>query len=184
MIIKKIIIENYLCYAGAKEFELAPGLNIVLGENGEGKTKLFEAIEWLLNGDNKNLELLVSAKTLCETAEGDSFRVRVAMHVDQYNETKIITRSFIVTKQKNEEFTTSNFMLEGIEENKSGERSPVNGKTLMDRIFPPEIRRYSLFKGEAELNIFNNDEALSILINSFSSAKHYEKYTLVQRSRN
>ncbi len=177
MIIKKIIIENYLCYAGTKEFELSPGLNIVLGENGEGKTKLFEAIEWLLNGDNKNLELLVSAKTLSETAEGDSFRVRVAMHVDQYNETKIITRSFVITKQNNDDFTTSNFMLEGVEENKAGERSPVDGKALMDRIFPPEIRRYSLFKGEAELNIFNNDEALSILINSFSSAKHYEKYT-------
>ena len=177
MIIKKIIIENYLCYAGTKEFELSPGLNIVLGENGEGKTKLFEAIEWLLNGDNKNLELLVSAKTLSETAEGDSFRVRVAMHVDQYNETKIITRSFVITKQENDDFTTSNFMLEGIEENKAGERSPVDGKALMDRIFPPEIRRYSLFKGEAELNIFNNDDALSILINSFSSAKHYEKYT-------
>lgn len=176
MIIKKIIIENYLCYVGYKEFELSPGLNIVLGENGEGKTKLFEAIEWLLNGDNKNLELLVSAKTLSETAEGDFFRVRVAMHVEQYNETNIITRSFVVTKQKNDSFTPSNFMLEGVEENKAGERSPVDGKVLMDRVFPPEIRRYSLFKGEADLNIFNNDEALSILINSFSSAKHYEKY--------
>jgi DNA sulfur modification protein DndD len=177
MIIKKIIIENYLCYVGTKEFELSPGLNIVLGENGEGKTKLFEAIEWLLNGDNKNLELLVSAKTLSETAEGDTFRVRVAMHVHQYNETKIITRSFIAKKLKGDECAISNFVLEGVEENKAGERSPVDGKTLLDRIFPPEIRKYSLFKGEAELDIFNNTDALSILINSFSSAKHFEKYT-------
>ena len=62
MIIKKITIENYLCYYGVKEFELSDGLNIILGENGEGKTKLFEAIDWLLNGDDSNLELLVSAK--------------------------------------------------------------------------------------------------------------------------
>jgi DNA sulfur modification protein DndD len=177
MIIKKIVIENYLCYVGIKEFELSEGLNIVLGENGEGKTKLFEAIEWLLNGDNKNLELLVSAKTLAETAEGDTFRVRVVMHFEQHEETKIIARSFTVKKLEGDEYATTNYALEGIEENRSGERSPIDGKALLDRVFPLEIRRYSLFKGEAELDIFNNTDALSILINSFSSAKHYEKYT-------
>ena len=35
MIIKKISIENYLCYCGIKEFKLSDGLNIILGENGE-----------------------------------------------------------------------------------------------------------------------------------------------------
>jgi DNA sulfur modification protein DndD len=64
MIIKKITIENYLCYYGVKEFELSSGLNIILGENGEGKTKFFEAIEWLFNGDEKGLNLLVSSKKL------------------------------------------------------------------------------------------------------------------------
>lgn len=41
MIIEKVTIENYLCYYGVKEFDLSPGLNVILGENGEGKTKLF-----------------------------------------------------------------------------------------------------------------------------------------------
>jgi DNA sulfur modification protein DndD len=176
MIINKIIIENYLCYYGIKEFELSSGLNIILGENGEGKTKFFEAIEWLLNGDSRNLELLVSAKTLSETQKNDTFFVRVAIHVEQYEEKKYITKSFMVKKGENN-FTTSNFLIQGIEENRKGERSIIDGQVLLDNVFPPEIRRYSLFKGEAELNIFNNDQALSILINSFSSAKHYEKYT-------
>ena len=45
MIIKELIIENYLCYYGIKKFNLSKGLNIILGENGEGKTKFFEAID-------------------------------------------------------------------------------------------------------------------------------------------
>ena len=49
MIIREVTIENYLCYYGPKKFNLADGLNIILGENGEGKTKFFEAIEWLFD---------------------------------------------------------------------------------------------------------------------------------------
>ncbi len=64
MIIKKITIENFLCYYGEKEFELSDGLNIILGENGEGKTKLFEALEWLFKRNHENLESLVSAKAI------------------------------------------------------------------------------------------------------------------------
>lgn len=177
MIIKKISIENYLCYVGVKEFELSDGLNIILGENGEGKTKFFEAIEWLFNGGNQNLNSLVSAKTLNETEIGEGFRVRVSITVEQYDEIIIISKSFTVKKTAENECSTSNFMLEGIEENKKGERNQVDGTNLLDRIFPFQIRKYSMFKGESELNIFENEDALTNLINLFSNAKYYEKYS-------
>ena len=45
MIIRKIQIENYLCYYDNNNFELSKGLNIILGENGEGKTKFFEGFK-------------------------------------------------------------------------------------------------------------------------------------------
>lgn len=177
MIIKRITIENYLCYYGIKEFDLEPGLNIILGENGEGKTKFFEAVDWLLNGQNNKLDLLVSAKKLSEVSDNESFLVRVSILIEQYGTVKRLTRSFDVKKLKSSETSISNYMFEGIEENKEGERSQVDGDTLLERVFPVKIRRYSLFKGEAELNIFKNTEALGILINSFSSAKYYEKYS-------
>ncbi|MCD4663841.1 MAG: hypothetical protein K8R68_01145 [Bacteroidales bacterium] len=176
MIIKKIIIENFLCYHSLNEFELSDGLNIILGYNGEGKTKFFEAVDWLFSGDNRDLDLLVSAKTLAEADIEEEFRVRVTIIVEQYEEKVTISKSYFVKKLEDDEITTFNYSIEGIEENKKGERNPVDGKILLNRIFPPEIRRYSMFKGEAELNIFDNDEALSILINSFSRAKYYEKY--------
>lgn len=177
MIIKNIEIENYLCYYGINKFDLSEGLNIILGENGEGKTKFFEAVEWLMNGENQNLESLVSAKRLAETETEENFRVMVSMTVEQYGETSIIRKSFIGKKTKDNECTTSNFMVEGIDENSLGERTQVNGKDLLDRIFPFQIRKYSMFKGEDELNIFKNDNALENLINLFSEAKHYGKYT-------
>jgi len=177
VIIRKIQIDNYLCYYDTNTFELSEGLNIILGENGEGKTKFFEAIDWLFNGDNRELDLLVSAKKLNETEIGESFRVRVSMTVEQYGEKSIITKSFLAKKEKANECSTSSFMIEGISENSSGERTQVDGQALLDRIFPFQIRKYSMFKGEAELNIFESDSALANLINLFSEAKHYDKYS-------
>ncbi len=177
MIIRKIQIDNYLCYYDSNTFELSEGLNIILGENGEGKTKFFESIDWLFNGENRELDMLVSAKKLNETEIGESFRVRVSMTVEQYGEKSIITKSFLARKEKANECSTSSFMIEGISENSSGERTQVDGQTLLDRIFPFQIRKYSMFKGEAELNIFESDSALANLINLFSEAKHYDKYS-------
>lgn len=177
MIIKKIQIDNYLCYYDTNAFELSEGLNIILGENGEGKTKFFEAVDWLFNGENRELDMLVSAKKLNETEIGDNFRVRVSMTVEQYGEKSIITKSFLAKKENTNECSTSSFMIEGISENSSGERTQVDGQVLLDRIFPFQIRKYSMFKGEAELNIFESDSALANLINLFSEAKHYDKYS-------
>lgn len=177
MIIKKVQIDNYLCYYDTNTFELADGLNIILGENGEGKTKFYEAIDWLFNGENRDLHLLVSAKKLNETEIGENFRVRVSMTVEQYGEKSTITKSFITRKEKENECSTFSFMIEGISENSFGERSQVDGQALLDRIFPFQIRKYSMFKGEAALNIFDSDSALVNLINLFSEAKHYDKYS-------
>lgn len=177
MIIRKIQIDNYLCYYDTNTFELSEGLNIILGENGEGKTKFFESVDWLFNGVNRELDMLVSAKKLDETEIGGSFRVRVSMTVEQYGEKSIITKSFLAKKEKQNECSTSSFMIEGITENSSGERTQIDGQDLLDRIFPFQIRKYSMFKGEADLNIFESDNALANLINLFSEAKHYDKYS-------
>jgi DNA sulfur modification protein DndD len=178
MIIKKIEIENYLCYYSINTFQFEDGLNIILGENNEGKTKFFEAVEWLFDGKTDDVVNLISAKKLNEISSGDSFRVCVSMIVEQYDIESKITRSFTVNKNANNEIETSGVFFEGEEtDNTTGERIPKNAQNLLDRIFPYQIRKYSMFKGETELNIFENDEALANLINLFSDARHYDKYT-------
>lgn len=178
MVIKEVIIENYLCYYGIKKFSLSKGLNIILGENGEGKTKFFEALDWLLNGDNDNLDKLVSKKALAERDKDDSFRVRVEIIVEQYGQTKIVSKQFTVKKIDDSKCSVGNSNLKGVEELSNGERNTLDGKELLDQIFPSQIRKYSMFKGEEELNIFENEDALINLINLFSEARYYEKYEL------
>lgn len=178
MIIKKIQIENFLCYYGTKTFILDKGLNIILGENNEGKTKFFEAVYWLFNGSKVDNNHLVSAKKADEIALGDHFKVGVSMVVEQYGNEKRIERSFIVNKDNAGEVSTTGVIFNGYEtDEKTGERIPVSGESLLETIFPHQIRRYSMFKGERALDIFENEEALGHLIDLFSDANFYKKYS-------
>jgi DNA sulfur modification protein DndD len=179
MKIDKLTIENYQCYFGLKTFEFSDGLNIVLGENGEGKTKFFEAVNWLFEGNDLNLDKLVSRKAIYNSVEGDIFKVMVSMVVrTDEEEKKTISKSFLVRKKMDDQIEISSFMIQGIDENKSGERTQVDGLTLLNQVFPFEIRKYSMFKGESELDIFKSEDALINLINLFSEAKHYNKYPI------
>ena len=61
MIIKEIRIRNFRSYYGDDNtFEFSEGLTLILGDNGDGKTTFFEALEWLfrteLDRGNQELE--------------------------------------------------------------------------------------------------------------------------------
>ena len=54
MIIKNIAIENFRSYYGTNSMDVGEGLTLIIGANGDGKTTLFEALEWLFDTvDNK-----------------------------------------------------------------------------------------------------------------------------------
>ena len=101
MIINKIALKNYQCYYGETEIVLGKDLNILLGANGEGKTKLFEAIMWVLDMLNKNQEYSVaSAKAFDELEVGESGTTSVALYVtreagDRENYTVIKEKRFV-----------------------------------------------------------------------------------------
>lgn len=175
MILEEVILENIQCYYGKKTFRFTNGLNIILGENGEGKTKFIEAFEWLFNGEESKLESLISAKKIYEVAVGDRFSVSISATVKQHDEIKTLKRFFIVEKQENS-IRVSKSEMYGDIVNINGERTEVNGNHLLESVFPSTIRKYSIFKGEESLNIFDDKETLVSLINIYSAAKSYEKY--------
>ena len=49
MIIKNLTIENFRSYYGENSIDFGSGLTLILGANGDGKTTLFEAVEWLFD---------------------------------------------------------------------------------------------------------------------------------------
>jgi DNA sulfur modification protein DndD len=175
MIIEEVTLENLQCYYGSKTFEFTSGLNIVLGENGEGKTKFIEAVEWLFNGSDNNIDSLVSQKKIDEVKIGDKFSVGISITVSQHEEQKTINRFFIVEKKENS-IQVSKSEYDGSIVNNKGERIDVNGSDLLNSVFPSTIRKYSIFKGEENLKIFENKDTLINLINIYSTAKSYEKY--------
>lgn len=177
MRIKQIVLTNYQSYYGKNIFDFVEGVNIIHGANGHGKTKFFEAIEWIFNDFDTNLEGLISQKALHnEIKEGIEVTVSIRMTVSQGNETKTIEKSFIA-KKINESINITKPSLIGIREELTGERYQVDvPKELRSEIFDERIRRYSMFKGETDLKVFESKDALSTLIEMFSDATYLKNY--------
>jgi DNA sulfur modification protein DndD len=177
MVIREIKIENFTCYYGKKVFRLSPKLNIILGENGEGKTMFYRALDWLFRTEQIDPRKILSRKAEEELNEGDRVTVLVEILVEQYDEEVAINKYFHVEKV-NSELIFHKPQYSGTVFNKiTGEREPGDGRILLERIFSSGIRNYSMFKGEDELNIFQNDDALFNLVTQFSEAKYYKKYS-------
>lgn len=167
MRIEQIVITNYQNYYNEKKFDFVEGINVIHGANGHGKTKFFEAIEWLFENSelDSNLEGLISQKAMHNDIEqGAKVKVSVRITVFQDKELKTIEKSFIANKE-NGVINITKPSLTGIREEETGERYHVDSpRILRDEIFDERIRRYSMFKGETDLKVFENKDALSTLI--------------------
>lgn len=175
MIIKEITIENFRSYYGNNTVPFNDGLVIFVGDNGDGKTTFFEALEWLLDTSKQNIDSrLISEKSINELPEFGNAILRVSMTFDHDGE-KTIEKSFSFTKNGNNEIKISDFQFKGLE-NIGSERVPIQGGKLLDRCFEAAIRKYCLFKGEDNLDIFNKPDALSYLIETFSNVRLFDPY--------
>lgn len=175
MNIKEITIENFRSYYGKHTVKFNDGLVLFVGDNGDGKTTFFEALEWLFDTTKQNKDYhLVSEKKIAELPEFESDILRVSMTFEHDGE-KIVEKSFSFKKQSGNEIRTENFQFKGWYNNGT-ERVQVHGGELLDRCFEAAIRKYCLFKGEENLNVFNNPDALNYLIETFSNIKQFDPY--------
>lgn len=176
MIIQKIEIDNFRSYYKQNTFELTEGLNLIIGSNGDGKTTFYEALEWLFrtDGTNKMDTKFISKKRVEELFENDSDDVRVAMTYEHKGKIKILEKMFHFTKSFDGEVSTSNYSFSLIENN-GVERVEKDG-IRFDYDLPSEIRKYTMFKGESDLDVFQNSNALKMLVETFSDVKDFEAY--------
>lgn len=176
MILKEVKIQNFRSYYGAdNNIQLSPGLTLILGDNGDGKTTFFEALEWLFNTavDDRS-ETNISEKRKSELAVGEDDTVMVEIKFDHDGEKELI-KSFKFEKRPDGSIYTSDFRFVGIE-NVGSERLSIDGKRLLERCFDTIVRKYCLFKGETELNIFNGETALQSLVDTFSDVRKFQEY--------
>lgn len=175
MIIKKVSINNFRSYYGNNEFEFKDGLTLIIGDNGDGKTTFFEALEWLFNTSTEDVKTSnISAKRKRELGEDEHDRVSVSIVFQHDDGDKIVEKSFRFTNI-NGVIKTDDFSFVGYE-CIGAERSRVGGRQLLDKCFDFDMRRYCLFKGENELNVFENDTALKALVAKFSDIREFDKY--------
>jgi len=176
MIITNIHIENFKCYAGDNILNPGSRLNLLVGENGEGKTVFYDAILWLINGSHQqDIREIVSAFAIKNNTEGKG-SISVTIRGEDADKNKIkLSRSFrwrethsILQKDSPEE-------LRAFLTKPNGERQTLKEQAAIQLFFPPELMKYSLFKGEGELRILENEDSLKNLVNLFSDARFFER---------
>ncbi len=173
MKIKEIIIKNFRSYYGENKFNLSEGLTLIIGGNGDGKTTFFEALEWLFNTTTEDKkESNISAMRKKELEIGDLEEVFVSIVFEHQGE-KEIKKSYNFEKINLDTIRTKDFKYIGYK-NDGSERLSVKGQILLEECFDSYIRKYSLFKGESQLNVFDNDTALKTLVDTFSGIKQFE----------
>lgn len=178
MIIKKIVITNFRSYYGENTFELSKGLTLIIGGNGDGKTTFFEALEWLLNTSLEIKELSnVSEMRKSELSIGEVDTMSVSM-LFEHNGEKEVTKSLTFEKMSDGDCKVTNYSFRGYETDGT-ERMLRTGKSLIDSCFDSYIRRYCLFKGESQLNVFNEPAALKTLVDKFSDIRKFEEFVEV-----
>jgi DNA sulfur modification protein DndD len=167
MVINSITLTNFQCYFGEMKFEFKAGLNVVIGDNGAGKSKLYDAFYWVLYDqvfDSLNREFkktnqvkgnLVSdkAKALCEPGEMVKTEVEMVVYNPKQEMEYTLTRSYTVSKNDSgvlRQDPESNFTILQTDKFKIS-RPMVNQAdiaSLLKGILPDDVKPYMWFQGE------------------------------------
>lgn len=175
MILKELRINNFRSYYKESAFTFKDGLTLIIGGNGDGKTTFFDALDWLFatDKDNRSPEL-ISEKRKSEMAEGDSDTLSVSLEFE-HDGVKMLEKKFRFEKQPNGDVITRDFSFQGWS-GVGSEREMITGSLLLEQCFDAVIRKYCLFKGESNLNVFDNEAALKTLVDKFSNIRQFDDY--------
>lgn len=186
MIIKSITIENFRSYYQRNSFEIGDGLTLIVGANGDGKSAFFDAVKWLLNtikNERDENERNISKKKFTELTNSESAEVSVSMTYVNDGCEKTLSKSFCFRKDTDNNPSVFNSKItlkihSGVE---SRIYEGQDAAKYFDKDFEPSVVQYCLFKGEEELDIFKQPNAMSFLVETFSQIKDFEPYLRFMR---
>ena len=112
MILQSIELNNFMCYAGFNKFDFVEGINVIIGDNGYGKSKLFDAFYWVMYNEcfdtskkkfqktNLLKRLIIADKALSETDDGIvTASVILTFHNTEKDSVFILERRYTVRKR-------------------------------------------------------------------------------------
>jgi DNA sulfur modification protein DndD len=184
MIIKNITIQNFQSYYGIQSLEFSSGLNLIVGNGGKGKSKLFNAFYWVLfgkiyitdigwrstNGFPHNTKFamnrhdFINKRSLFETDLGNE--VRAVVHLDFEDDKGVIyeiERSVTAKRldytdwQSDEAWHVSDNILKITYDSNMGTKvkTDLQAEDVINGLFPVDIRDYIWFQGESLDSLIN-----------------------------
>ena len=184
MIIKNITIENFQSYYESQTMAFSKGLNLIIGNGGKGKSKLFNAFYWVLFGkiyitgigwcttDNLPQSAkfamqryeFINKRALFNAQINDEIRASVQIEIeDDKGNDYIIERSVSALRLEGEEWDSNDAWQVGGNMLKVSFDSTTGTKVLNDllaedkinELFPDGIRNYIWFQGESLESLIN-----------------------------
>jgi DNA sulfur modification protein DndD len=204
-IINKISFKNFFNYYGDFDdpnttYELEEGLNIIVADNGAGKSKFFNAFLWLFNdqildSDDKITKNVkdVCVKILSDKAKNETIinqSVECGFRIEYTSGTSKkyqITKSFRATRlgEAITDDSSWSFMFNSTEVNSTElvltKFKPVydeeDKRYIIERLISPAFRRYSFLQGEEVDQIidFGKKESIEEAVQNLTNIKKYEQ---------
>lgn len=184
MIIRNITITNFQSYYETQSIDFSKGLNLIIGNGGKGKSKLFNAFYWVLFGKIYITGIgwcatdtfphsakfamkrhdYINKKALFDTIENEGVTSSVLIEIEDdkgliYN----IERSVSAIRHINEDWlsesawTVNPSILKIAFDTTTGTRvlNDILAEDKINELFPDGIRNYIWFQGESLDNLIN-----------------------------
>lgn len=195
MIIKSIEIQNFLSYYGDQELKFGKGATIIIGQNNTGKSKLFDAYNWVLYDEAFKTEAenwegtpkwgheLVNRLAKAECSIGKSLECSVCLEFedDKMNHF-LVTREYRIKRTSKDEWQLPEGSELQITTKEAGTYNTetfvsYEAKEILERYFPKNLSRYFLFQGESisSLMRLNQRSDFNRAIRELSGIKFFQK---------
>lgn len=204
MKITKITLENFLCYSGKDNIiKFTDGINLVLGANGYGKSKLYDAFNWLFFDRITNQKgepigtvtlssNLISKKTIEETTDGE-IECKVILELETEKEGFQIERKYSIRKEDEKLFPSEKSDVKVFIKNELEylpHELPVDSGFLdfvRDNIIPIDILPHIWFQGERGITKAvdtSSGKTLHQVINKISYIEMWQRYVDIADNAN
>lgn len=195
MLLTSIELNNFMCYSGTgNRFDFTEGINVIIGDNGYGKSKLYDGFYWVMfdqcfdtstkkfSPTSKLKKSIISDKAISEIEDGKiTASVVLTFHNPEKRDVVILERRYSIKKDgdriieddKSEEIISKKdleFM------NARIEKDPSEIERIKKYILPDNVKPYMWFQGEQVESIidFNKSETLTDAINVLSNISRFD----------
>ena len=201
MKLHSISLTNFLCYYGSNnKLTFDDGLNLILGANGYGKSKLYDAFQWVFKdgitddlapGRIKNTSFLkkelISEKALMECEVGENVFCEVIIEVYDSSSTYQLKRKYFASKKDADTWVEAKASSFEVYKKDVIHFKPLNedlALAIPNRLIGDEVMPYVWFQGEKGVNSIidtSSKDALKRVIEKLSDIEKWDEYSAIMQ---